>query len=280
MLTKDALKTICEKLGSRLEAELILMAVLGLTDRSQLTLKETEPLTVGDWERALELCVRRENGEPMAYILGEKEFFGRKFLVSAAVLIPRPETEVMVEWAVELIQQKLAGGETWQVVDVGTGSGCIAISVALLTGQQVLGVDVSTEALAVARANATRLKAEVDFLQSDLLAQVEKYDLVLANLPYVDRGWPWLTRELDFEPEQALYAEEDGLFLIKKLLKEMAEKVMKQRENAVLSAESSSEKIVLLESDESQHLAIKQYAEELGFTYIGTRELIIGFKIG
>ena len=162
-------------------------------------------------ELALEgLLQRRESGEPLAYILGYREFFTRKFRVDRNVLIPRQETEVLVETALEL------SGESLRVLDIGTGSGCIAITLKLERPKwEVWATDLSSAALQVARENAETLGAEITFRHSDLLDQLdgEKFDLIVSNPPYIGREEAIPKEVRDFEPDSALFAEEQGLAL-------------------------------------------------------------------
>lgn len=150
----------------------------------------------------------RLSGKPTQYITGRQEFYGRDFRVNPAVLIPRPETEHLVEAAVK----RLAAGA--RILDVGTGSGAIAISVALELGTPTIGCDISRDAIAVARRNTERLRAPVEFVCADLLAPFAtgSVDAVLSNPPYVPRGKrDSLQQEVrDFEPEVALFGGEDG----------------------------------------------------------------------
>jgi release factor glutamine methyltransferase len=172
--------------------------------------------------RALDvLVVRRAAREPLAYITGEREFYGRLFRVSSAVLVPRPETELLVEEALRQLDQRLNGSPL--VVDVGTGSGCIAVTIAVeRPGARVVATDVSAEALAVARRNADLLGAlSVDFQHASLLGpSPTPADLVVANPPYVSEAdRPNLPLEVrGYEPAQALFAGLDGLDVIRALL--------------------------------------------------------------
>lgn len=159
---------------------------------------------------------RRRTGEPWAYILGWSLFRERRFQVTPATLIPRPETELLVEAALDVGRRLKVD----RCVDVGTGSGIIAISLALETDWRVTATDLSPGALAVARKNAGALGAEVFFLEGSLLDPVpDPPGLVVANLPYVDPAdQPGLQRELAFEPTSALFAADRGLALTEALL--------------------------------------------------------------
>jgi release factor glutamine methyltransferase len=161
---------------------------------------------------------RRRKGEPWAYILGWASFAGRRFAVRPGVLIPRPETELTLELA-QVTGHALGVSKA---CDIGTGSGILAVSLALRTKWEIEAVDLSAEAVAVAEANAEALGATVAFHQGDLLAPLSgPLELVVANLPYVDQAdAPSLQVELKFEPALALFAEDRGLALSARLLEE------------------------------------------------------------
>ena len=163
-----------------------------------------------DADAFIDLARRRAGGEPLAYLLGEKEFYGRSFLVSPAVLVPRPETELLVDLALE----RMRAIEEPRVLDLGTGSGCIAVTLALECREaQVTATDASPTALEVARGNANRLGATVAFHLGDWYGAVpvgQTFDVIVANPPYVAPGDPHLDA-LRFEPMQALTDGRDGL---------------------------------------------------------------------
>lgn len=196
----------------RLDAELLLAFVLGV-GRERLIVDAREELAGAAAERLAALVARREAREPVAYIIGRKEFRRIALSVDRRVLIPRPETELLVEVGLSLP----AGA---RVVDVGTGSGAVALA---LTSERpdlsVVGCDLSAEALAVARGNARALGISVEFFEADLLDGVPgPFDAVLANLPYVAEG-TGLPPEIEFyEPPGALFAGPDGLDAIRRLL--------------------------------------------------------------
>jgi release factor glutamine methyltransferase len=158
---------------------------------------------------------RRRAGEPLQYIRGRCDFYGREFLVDDRVLIPRPETEILVEQAIA----RVPGGA--RVVDVGTGSGCIAVTLALERPDlHVLGVDISVAALAVAKRNRDRLGARVDLAASDLLAAVKDIDFIVSNPPYIpaDDVATLQTEVRDYEPRNALTPGPRGTEIIERLL--------------------------------------------------------------
>jgi release factor glutamine methyltransferase len=161
---------------------------------------------------------RRSQGEPWAYLLGWAPFRGRRFQVTPATLIPRPETELVLEAALE-VGRRL---KVLHACDIGTGSGILGISMALETDWQVTATDISAGALEAAKANATALGASLSFSQGDLLAAVKGVaGLVVSNPPYVDPAdAPGLQRELGFEPATALFAPERGLALSTEILRQ------------------------------------------------------------
>ncbi|MCZ7585943.1 MAG: peptide chain release factor N(5)-glutamine methyltransferase [Deltaproteobacteria bacterium] len=207
--------------SGRLDAELLLGRALAM-DRVALYCAFDRPVAPRELDAYRELVRRRAAGEPVAYILGRKEFFSITFHVSPAVLIPRPETEHLVERALALLPES----ETRRVLDVGTGSGAVAVCVAKhRAGADVAATDISSEALEVARLNAAALGVaeRIQFHNADLFGDLAgPFDLVLSNPPYV-RGEDWakLTRDVaDFEPRTALVAENRGLEVISRLIRE------------------------------------------------------------
>jgi release factor glutamine methyltransferase len=210
----------------RLDAELLLAEALGMS-RMDLYLQFERPLNAAEVDRYRDLCRRRAGGEPVAYIRGRKEFMSLELLVTQAVMIPRPETEILVEAALESLDQRLPPGEGRReprVLDVGTGSGAIALAIAAgRRDSRVVATDISAAALEVARQNLERLemKDRVELRQGDLVEGVEgPFDMVLANLPYIDPDWPdAVTPEVAAsEPGEALFAGRDGLDQLVRLL--------------------------------------------------------------
>ena len=199
-------------------------------------------------------------------------FYGRDFIITSDVLIPRPETEQMVDMVLSLAGKPYLPGvkpseavlaEDLTVLDVGTGSGCIAVTLKLeLPKARVVASDVSEKALAVANENAKRLGAEVKFRQADLLDELDfQPDVVVANLPYVDENWEWIDKEaLSKEPSLALYAEDGGLALIKKLIDQVTEYKIKH---------------LILEADPCQHKRIQEYAKKKSLTLREARGFVL-----
>ena len=198
----------------RLSAQLLLAKALGM-DRLGLVLAMDRPLTPEELDAYRPLVARRGKGEPAAYLLGEREFFGLDFKVTPDTLIPRPETELVVERALELFPQ----GALSRFADLGTGSGCLAVTLAVkFPSAQGLALDKSAGALAVARENAAThgVADRLDFVEADFADLPETaggYELVVSNPPYVSvaeyRECSWEVR--DFEPSSALVPGETGL---------------------------------------------------------------------
>jgi release factor glutamine methyltransferase len=200
----------------RLTAELLLAHALGC-DRVRLYLDFDKPLGDPELARYRELVKRRADGEPTAYLVGGREFYGRRFAVDGRVLVPRPETELLVEVALAALPE---GGAA---LDLGTGSGAVAISLALgRPGARVTAVDLSPEALEVARANAATLAAPVEFLSGDLFAPLPpgaRFDVIASNPPYVPGGeLAGLQREVRREPRLALDGGPDGLEVLRRIV--------------------------------------------------------------
>ena len=241
---------------ARLDAELILVDFLSVSDRSHLVSHADDELS--NTAQIDAQVDRRAAGEPLAYILGQREFYGRNFFVTPDVLIPRPETETIIDIAKRL--------KPASILDIGTGSGCIAITLSLeLPEAAVNAVDVSDDALRIAQKNAAHHGARVQFHKSNLLndCKPEPGTLIIANLPYVDREWDWLDHQsLDHEPSLALYAEQGGLALIYQLIDQYPKNCSG----------------LILEADTSQHDAIINYAREHGLELVERQGFILYFK--
>jgi release factor glutamine methyltransferase len=206
--------------SARLDAELLLCAATGL-NRVGLYVAHDRPLDETERARYRELVKRRLEGEPVAYLSGEQEFWSLPLRVDSRVLIPRRETEHVVE-------QVLRVFESGTFVDVGTGSGAIALAVKKeRPAARVIAIDASADALAVARENAQRLSLEVEFREGDLLAPVsEPVDVIASNPPYVRAGdIGGLQREVRREPKSALDGGPDGLAVIRRLIPAAREKL-------------------------------------------------------
>ena len=220
MRTDELLDTWRDRLAAAgigspaLEAELLYAEAAGLRRGAWLPDAAPDPSAVARGEAWL---VRREKREPLQYIFGHAAFRELELAVSPDVLIPRPETELLVDHVLDALP------ENGRLLDVGTGSGCIELSVAYeRPDARVTAVDASPAALAVARANAAKYGLAVHFVESDLLARVEGgSDVIAANLPYVtEEEYARLEPELFFEPKRALTAPDAGLALIFRLINE------------------------------------------------------------
>jgi release factor glutamine methyltransferase len=213
----------------RLDAEVLLAHVLGV-DRVRLIIDSALPLGQDELARYRALHQRRRGGEPVAYLIGVREFFGRPFRVDARVLVPRPETELLVEVALARTRERSLSA---RVLDLCTGSGCVAITLGReRPTTQVLATDLSEDALRVAADNALRLGASnVAFQRADLFQGVARpdgwFELITANPPYIADGEE---RELPvdvraFEPRMALFAGSDGLDLVRRIVAEAPQRL-------------------------------------------------------
>jgi len=240
----------------RLDAELLLAEASGW-DRARLAANPQAELEPAAGRRFAEMVRRRLRREPVAYILGRRGFRELELAVDPRVLIPRPETELLVELALEL--------EPRRVLDLGTGSGAIALAVAAeLPGCEVVATDTSAGALAVARTNAERLGlgGRVELVEAMLPPGLGGFDLVLANLPYVSEAeWAGLEPEVtEWEPREALLAGPDGLNLLR----------------AAIPAAAGVAPVVGLEVGAGQAAATSELAIEAGFGAVETRPDLAG----
>lgn len=208
---------------ARLDAEVLLRQVLGV-NRATLFMRYPEPIADDELAAFSDLVERRLGGSPVAYLTGTREFMGMDFHVAPGVLVPRPETELLVEWGLEQLR-----GRPGLAVDVGTGSGAIAVSVAALAddGVRVIATDLSADALAIAKDNADRLvtgsrRNRISFREGSLLEPVsERVDVVLANLPYLTPEQVDGNPDLAAEPRMALDGGPDGLDLVRMLVADL-----------------------------------------------------------
>ena len=233
------------------DVDILLADVLGRSFTSILAWDEKE--LSSDAASALDEAVaRRRRGEPLQYICGRCDFYGRGFVVDPRVLIPRPETELLVEHAL------MRATANARVLDVATGSGCIAVTIALERSDvTVFGSDISYDALAVAKKNADSLEADVSFFAGDLLEPVRdsRWDLIVSNPPYVSRkeASTMQTEVVRHEPHGALFAEDDGTAIIRSLL---------DQSRALLRLEG----FLLMEIGFGQLPAVSRAAKELGWS--------------
>ncbi len=218
MVIAEALKYIENNIGSTREAQLLLCHILK-TDMLSMTLNRLKELSENDIRLVREFTERRKKGEPVQYIMGICEFMSLEFLINKSTLIPRSDTETLVEYIIDKI-----GNRECRVLDIGTGSGCIGISIAkYCINAAVDCIDISNEALDVARKNANKnvVIEKMNFIQKDILSEIieTKYDCIVSNPPYIR---PDVIKELevqvrDYEPYSALYGGEDGLIFYRRI---------------------------------------------------------------
>lgn len=210
-------------LNAKLDANLLLQAVTKRSKSAIFAFSETE-LSEKELAELSEKLARRTKGEPMAYILGEREFWSLPLKVSTATLIPRPDTERLVELALEEAYKRLNSAEILQILDLGTGTGAIALAMASELGNkaQIIGVDYQQDAVELAQENRQNLGfSNVAFLQSDWFSALEnqQFDLILSNPPYIDINDENLRQgDVRFEPLTALVAENNGLSDLQKII--------------------------------------------------------------
>ena len=259
MKVKEALHSTAKTLAANaveeasLEAELLLMHAMDL-GRTGLYVRLEEDLP-SEYENALSnLVSRRLRREPAAYILGHREFYGLDFYVGPGVLIPRPETETLVEEAVTLAHRNFPSGDP-VIADIGTGSGAVAVSLAhSYPKAKVYATDISARALDIAALNCVRHGVRVELLQGDLLAPLpQAVNMIVANLPYVtDSDMDGLSDEIrEYEPSIALAGGKDGLDIVRRLIVDAPERL-------------KSGGAVLVEVAPTQVDALKAWANGLG----------------
>jgi len=228
MKIQNALKLAYKLLDSEsklLDTELLISAI---TDQSRTALyaHPEQKLTLNELLRFFYYLLQRKRGMPIAYLLKHKEFFGLDFSVNRNVLIPRPDSEILVEHAISLLKESPSF-----IIEIGTGSACLACAIAKnLATSRIIATDISTKALTVAAKNLAKhhLSKQIELRTSDLLAEIPEYqqaDLIIANLPYIStKDYQQLPRTIrKFEPRQALLAGEDGLQFYSKLLMDLTD---------------------------------------------------------
>ncbi|HMN20328.1 MAG TPA: peptide chain release factor N(5)-glutamine methyltransferase [Ottowia sp.] len=248
-----------------LETQMLLLHALGRSprERAWLIAHGDEPLPPAASARFEALCERRLAGEPVAYLTGQKEFHGLALQVDRRALDPRPDTETLVDWALEL----LPAGAPRKVLDLGTGSGAIALAIAQARpAAHVIAVDASADALALARANAEHLGLPVELRLGDWLAPVagECFDLIVSNPPYIAEGDPHLPA-LAHEPRQALVSGADGLADIRRIV-------------AGAPAHLVPAGWLLLEHGWDQAAAVRALLQDAGFGQMQSRRDLAGLE--
>ncbi|RQO64046.1 peptide chain release factor N(5)-glutamine methyltransferase [Variovorax sp. KBW07] len=248
----------------RLDAQLLLLHALGRAphDRAWLLAHDTDALAEPAWTALASQLSRRLAGEPVAYLLGEKEFHGLSLQVDARVLVPRPDTETLVEWALQCLEGQAAP----RALDLGTGSGAIALALQQARPDaQVDAVDASADALAVAQANAQRLGLPVRFALAHWLdGAAGGYTVIASNPPYIAAGDPHLPA-LRHEPLAALVAGADGLDDIRQIVRNAPDHL-------------AQDGWLLLEHGHDQAAAVRQLLAERGFAEVQSREDLAGIQ--
>ncbi len=247
---------------ARLDAQLLLAHATGRT-RSWVIANDQFQMGTDSHQRWSALMERRATGEPLAYLTGEREFHGLMLHVTPDVLIPRPETELLVDWALEFIEPHQSAPA--RVLDLGTGSGAIALALKQARPEcQLTGIDISPAALQVASANGARLGLPVHWLLSDGLAALagETFDVIVANLPYVADHDPHLA-DLRHEPQLALTSGPDGLDAIRSVVQSAP-------------AHLSPQGWLLLEHGRDQATAVSACLRSRGYQEIQTRTDLAG----
>jgi release factor glutamine methyltransferase len=256
----------------RLDAQLLLLHALDRPDgdRAWLLAHDDDPLPEPTAEAFRRLSLRRAAGEPLAYIVGYKDFFGLRFSVDARVLVPRPDTETLVQWTLELAEK--AAFESVRILDVGTGSGAIAVAIAVTLAKNrqageaaatVHAVDSSANALAVAAGNACALQADVQFTKSNWFEKVSgHYHVISSNPPYIANADPHLSA-LMHEPPAALIAGPDGLDDLRHII-------------AQAPAHLLPGAWLLLEHGYDQAHAVRTHLLQRGFTQVQSRQDLAG----
>lgn len=246
--------------SAHLDAEIILAHVFE-KDRTYLHAHPEQIISSDNCVIANNILENRAKRIPLAYLFGYKEFYGRRFSVNKNTLIPRPESEDIIN----LLKDFKIPGKT-KLVDIGTGSGCLGITAKLENPElDVTLADISQEALAVAEDNANNLKSKVSIINSDLLKNyTDKPDIIIANLPYVDKTWD-RSPETNYEPSLALFADDNGLQLVKRLLIEASKKM-------------DQGGLIIMEADVAQHEDMIKFAKNYHFSVLKIQSYAVIFK--
>ncbi len=262
---RDALRSAAECGVERLDAQLLLLHALGRPshDRAWLLAHDDDLLASAHAQAFSALCTRRAAGEPTAYLIGQKEFHGLALHIDSRVLVPRPETETLVDWALELLTPP-ATNTVQSLLDLGAGSGAIALALKhARPDARVDAIDTSADALAVARANAERLGLGVRFARGNWLGGADgAYDLIVSNPPYVAAGDAHLAA-LRHEPIDALVSGDDGLDAIRRIVA-----------NAPLHLNPRG--WLLLEHGHDQGAVVRGLLERRGFARVQSRNDLAG----
>lgn len=275
MNIKEVLSWASEKLGAEvdspfLDAQVLLMHTLDC-NKAYLFAHSDYELETNQWLEYQNKVVQRMSLKPVQYIVNSQEFMGFDFYVDERVLIPRPDTEILVE---QIIKEKI---NQPRILEIGVGSGAIAIALDLLIkDSKVFGIDISEKALEVANRNNKKLNADVTFLQGDLFQPVEneKFDIIVSNPPYIGfEEYNSLERNVkDFEPKLALYADHQGMYFYEKIIEESFDFLSKSG-------------ILAFEVGYSQSELVKRLMLKRGFTAIkiiqdlaGVNRVVVGYR--
>lgn len=252
----------------RLDAQLLLLHVLDkpASDRAWLLAHDSDLINAAALQRLDRLVKRRAAGEPLAYITGHKEFYGLGLLVDERVLVPRPDTETLVNWALELLPLSPAEGSGEGLLDLGTGSGAIALALKATRPElRVSATDCSEDALAVARANAERLQLEVHFWQGSWLQGITgRFQIIVSNPPYIAAQDTHLAA-LTHEPLRALASGADGLDDIRQIITQSPRHLLPGA-------------WLLLEHGYDQASAARRLLEQTGFEQVQSRRDLAGLE--
>ena len=252
--------------SANLDAEVILAHAIQ-KDRTYLHAHTEQLISTDQLKTANKMLEQRLNRVPIAYIIGYKEFYGHNFITTPAVLIPRPESETIIDILKEILKPNSNSQiPIANLIDVGTGSGCLGITAKLeFPNLNVTLTDISAEALEVATLNANALQADISTLQSDLLQNyTQKADIIIANLPYVDKVWERST-ETNYEPNLALFADNHGISLIEQLIV--------QAENSL-----NLGGYLIIEADPVQHKKIINLADKNRLSLVNQQGYIVALK--
>lgn len=265
----ESAKNSLSKVGitsAQLDSELILSDCLN-KDRTYLHAHCDDEIDEKVLKKAEYILDLRTQRTPMAYLLGYKYFYGRKFNVTSDTLIPRPESEDIINILEKIIPTIPHHKKPLKLVDVGSGSGCLGITAKLeFKALDVTLLDISQKALEIADKNASELQATVNIIQSDLFKNFnDTADIIIANLPYVDHEWQ-TSPETKFEPESALYADNKGLETIEEMIKQSHKYLNKGGH-------------LLIEADPVQHEYFLELSKTIGFEFTHEQGYVIAMKL-
>ena len=260
---------------ARLDAEVLLGHALGL-ERLQLYTNFDRPLTQSERANFRNFIKQRRDRVPVAYILGNKEFYSRSFTVNSDVLIPRPESELIIEEVLAFYKNHTQTEQTdFSIIDVGTGSGCLAVTLALeIPNAEVTATDISEKALDIARKNSVNLNGNVNFLCSYLLNKIgkeTKFNCIVSNPPYIEtKVIDTLSKDVQTEPKLALDGGEDGLVLIRKLITQSIPKLKPMGLLIIEIGHDQGEKLLKLMSENKTLTNLKIIKDLSGHSRVAT----------